>query len=163
VKYKQEFLSVKTHGEVLEYYRDATHHEFCASPDTAHYACGPGEKAWMRKTPSGPAIPTAAPAATDLASASVALMVNVPNPFNASTDIVYLIPPGDSGPRVQLRIYDISGRLVRTLVNAPVEGGRHLVRWDGTDHAGIPVASGVYLYQLRWKGQIATKRMLLVR
>jgi hypothetical protein len=88
---------------------------------------------------------------------------NAPNPFNPSTRIAYTIPQGPSVFPVRLNIYDLSGRLVRVLVDRPGAGGTHHAIWDGTDSNGRPVASGVYFYQLRWKTDRETKRLMLLR
>lgn len=85
---------------------------------------------------------------------------NVPNPFNPGTTIRYTI--SKSGP-VQLRIYDVQGRLVRTLVDE-MQAPRHYdVTWDGTDSGGQRVASGVYFYRLNTAGRSASRRMVLLK
>ncbi len=85
---------------------------------------------------------------------------NLPNPFNPVTEIRYRIP--EAGP-VRLDLFSPSGRLVRTLVNGVRNGGDHAIRWDGSDNAGLPVASGVYFSRLQAGGETITKRMALVR
>ncbi len=72
--------------------------------------------------------------------ASTFLFQNYPNPFNAQTTIVYGIP---SRSRVSLRLYDILGRLVRTLAEGEQEPGEYEVLWDGTGETGQDAASGV--------------------
>lgn len=94
--------------------------------------------------------------------ALVYLSPSEPNPFSGSTSIRYVIPGWAEGP-VALRIYDLVGRLVRTLVQAPRPAGSHAVTWDGTDQAGVPVAGGVYFYQLALNGETQTRRVILVR
>lgn len=86
-----------------------------------------------------------------------------PNPFRASTDIRFAVPTGQDGARVQLRVYDAGGRLVRTLVDGSRRGGSHTVSWDGTNGAGTPVAGGVYYYQLVVRGQRQTKHVILAK
>lgn len=83
-----------------------------------------------------------------------------PNPFNPRTVIAFALP--EAGP-ARLAVYDVSGRLVTTLVDAVQPAGRQEVVWDGTDSAGHAVASGVYLYRLDAQGVRETKRMVLVR
>jgi len=75
----------------------------------------------------------------------VELSQAVPNPFNPATEIAYAVP---SRCRVRLSIYDVSGRLVRTLVDRDVEPGRHSAIWLGRDEGGNEVGSGVYFYKL---------------
>jgi len=73
---------------------------------------------------------------------------NAPNPFDPQTQISYTIPGSASGAPVSLRIYDVAGRLVRTLVDAIQPPGIHVLGWDGTDERGSRVSSGVYFYRL---------------
>jgi lysophospholipase L1-like esterase len=92
--------------------------------------------------------------------AEIALHQNVPNPFNPTTTIRYDIHvAGD----VSLRVYDVSGRLVKTLVSGAQGAGRQTATWDGTDNAGNRVGSGVYLYQLKTGGTVLTKKMVLLK
>lgn len=85
---------------------------------------------------------------------------NYPNPFNPSTTIRYTLL---AATRAQLTVYDALGRRVRTLAAGPHEAGSHSVFWDGRDDAGRPVASGVYVYQLRTTAETFTDRMLLLK
>jgi hypothetical protein len=89
------------------------------------------------------------------------LQQNVPNPFNPSTTISYDVPAG--GGQVALRIYDISGKLVRTLVNGFEQSGTRTVNWNGTDDQGRTMASGVYYYQLNAPTFSEKKKMVLLR
>ena len=83
-----------------------------------------------------------------------------PNPFVGQSDITFALPaPG----RVTLRLYDVRGRLVRTLVNESRAAGVHHERWDGRDDAGRDLASGVYLLQFRAGGVTRTERLLRLR
>lgn len=70
---------------------------------------------------------------------------NYPNPFNPETTIRYALP---NQAKVQLTIYDLSGRVVKELVSEKQSAGEHLVRWDGRGDSGHSVASGVYVYRL---------------
>lgn len=85
---------------------------------------------------------------------------NTPNPFNPRTTIRFTIPATGI---VNLAIYDVNGRLVRTLVDGTVEAGMHEVVWDARDERGHEVASGVYLYRLTNGRDVSVKRMTLVR
>jgi hypothetical protein len=89
------------------------------------------------------------------------LYPNVPNPFNPTTVIRYDVPP--SGGAVTLRIYDVSGKLVRTLVDGPQTAGQKTAAWNGRDNRGHSVASGVYFYQLQAPGYEKTLKMVLVQ
>ncbi len=86
---------------------------------------------------------------------------NVPNPFNPTTSIRFDVPP-ESGV-VTLRIYDVNGRLVRTLVNGELPPGQKTVEWDGLNGAGIPAATGMYFYRLTAPGFERTRKMMLLK
>ena len=94
------------------------------------------------------------------ASPGATLWQNVPNPFNPSTEIVFSIP---SRSEVDLTVYDVEGRRVRTLVNGTLTEGSKRVVWDGRDARGAVVSSGVYFYTLRACGDSVTKKMILLK
>jgi outer membrane protein assembly factor BamB len=84
-----------------------------------------------------------------------------PNPFSAAAEIEFSL--SERSP-VTLKIYDVTGRLVRVLVDEELSAGVHSgVRWDGRDDAGIPVAAGVYLYQLASPARVDTKKIVLLK
>jgi hypothetical protein len=85
---------------------------------------------------------------------------NYPNPFNPTTTIVYQLPQTQF---VELNIFDVNGRKIRTLVSAVSEAGRFNVSWDGMDENGDRVTSGVYFYKLQTESFSATKKMILAR
>jgi hypothetical protein len=86
---------------------------------------------------------------------------NYPNPFNPSTKIRYSIPRDNM--KVELEIFDVSGRRVVTLVNRVESGANHEVLWNGKNTAGQDVASGVYFYKLKADNQEAVKKMVLLK
>jgi|GEM_PF-1130789 len=89
------------------------------------------------------------------------LYQNYPNPFNPSTKIQFSI---GTGSYVSLKIYDVLGREVVTLVNGMQSPGEHTIEWNGTNSSGQHVASGVYFYQLQTSsGYSATKKMMLLK
>jgi FlgD Ig-like domain len=90
-----------------------------------------------------------------------ALHANVPNPFNPITTIAYDVPVG--GAEVNIFIYDVSGRLVRELVNEHRAAGSWSVQWNGEDDRGVRVASGVYFYRMRAGDFVETKKMVLLK
>lgn len=99
--------------------------------------------------------------AEDVYPAEFQLLQNYPNPFNPLTNIGYRI--SDFG-MVELHIYDIAGRLVKTLVNARRAPGEYSVQWNGRNESGQAVSTGVYLYRLQTEqGFTVTKKMLLVK
>ncbi len=69
-----------------------------------------------------------------------------PNPFSQSTTIRYAVPA--QGQHVAISIFDVSGRRIRALVDAPQNAGYHQVAWDGRDEGGSAVTSGVYFYKM---------------
>ncbi|KAA0229956.1 T9SS C-terminal target domain-containing protein [candidate division KSB1 bacterium] len=86
---------------------------------------------------------------------------NYPNPFNPATAIRYTLP---INKRVSLRIYDMMGRVVRTLVDDQLQSaGRYEMKWDGKNVNGQRVASGVYIYSLEFGNFKKAKRMTLVK
>jgi len=89
-----------------------------------------------------------------------ALQQNFPNPFNPQTEIGFTLP---RTTYVVLRIYNVLGEEIRTLVNGSYAVGQHNVIWDGKDNNGHPVSSGVYLYQLQAGKFIGSRKMSLLR
>ena len=85
---------------------------------------------------------------------------NYPNPFNVGTEIEFSLP--EAGGAI-LRIYNINGQLVRTLLDTHLEGGQHLAHWDARDDAGGRVASGVYFCRLEYAGSARAGKMLLLK
>jgi flagellar hook assembly protein FlgD len=89
------------------------------------------------------------------------LSQNYPNPFNPSTTIEFSIAKRSN---VRLVIYDITGRIVRTLIDGQeFEPGLYRVQWNGKNDYGEYVASGIYIYRLRAGSFIATRKMVLAR
>jgi hypothetical protein len=105
----------------------------------------------LSPVPGGEAVP----------GATAVLGQNFPNPFNPSTTINFSLAA--AGP-VQLRVYDLSGRLVRTLVDeGKLAAGDHEAVWDGQDERGRAVSAGVYFYNLETEGYSQTRRMTMVK
>jgi photosystem II stability/assembly factor-like uncharacterized protein len=86
---------------------------------------------------------------------SFALEQNYPNPFNPSASIKYQIPSTD---HVTLKVYDLLGREVATLVNEVKQPGTYSVQWDATN-----VASGIYFYRLQAGDFTQTRKLILLR
>jgi hypothetical protein len=85
---------------------------------------------------------------------------NVPNPFNPSTIIPYRLSVDG---RTAIRIYDVRGALIKSLVDGPRAAGDHRVSWDGRDSFGRAVPSGVYFYRLETPSGVESKPMMLAR
>jgi hypothetical protein len=88
------------------------------------------------------------------------LLQNYPNPFNPSTTIGYQLPKTGN---VDVNVYDINGRLVRTLLAERQEIGAHSIRWDGRNNDGRMAASGMYFYQVKFDHSVLSKKMLLLK
>ncbi len=89
-----------------------------------------------------------------------ALEQNYPNPFNPTTIIRYEIPRAGN---VSLKIFNVLGHSVKTLVDGQKPAGRYTVTWDGADNAGRVVSNGAYFYRLTGNDFVAVKKMLLLR
>lgn len=85
---------------------------------------------------------------------------NVPNPFNPSTEIRFML--SNSG-RARLGVYDFAGRLVKALIDENLPIGPHSVVWNGQDHHGHNVPAGVYLYRLEAGGRVVSRKLLLLK
>ncbi len=90
----------------------------------------------------------------------VGLDQNYPNPFNPTTKIRFSLPRSGN---VSLKIFDLRGRLVKTLVDGALIAGRHEETWYGDDTVGRSVASGVYLYLLQTEQETRVRKMVVVR
>jgi hypothetical protein len=99
-------------------------------------------------------------AAVEAVPAVTALHQNVPNPFNPTTTIAFDLA---SAGHVQLRVYDVTGKLVRTLLDTWRPAGRYAETWTGLDATGAKVASGVYFSRLDSEGFVATRKMVLLQ
>ncbi|OVE79391.1 hypothetical protein BVY01_02510 [bacterium I07] len=85
---------------------------------------------------------------------------NYPNPFNPLTTIQYQLPE----PRyLELKVYNIYGQKIRTLLNENKSAGQYEVQWDGRDDLGRDVASGVYVYRIQAEDFVQSRKMLLMR
>ncbi len=91
---------------------------------------------------------------------SFVLQQNYPNPFNNITRIPFTL---NTESQVILQIFNSRGQQVRTLVNQTLTADTYTLTWDGTDHSGHRVASGVYVYRLTVDNQHEEKRMVLVK
>jgi outer membrane protein assembly factor BamB len=93
----------------------------------------------------------------------IRLLQNYPNPFNPSTDIRYQIPDVGLPVHTTLRVYNILGQEVRTLVDKVQEAGYFNVTWDGKDNLGKNVTSGIYMYRLQAGDVTETREMILLK
>ncbi len=85
---------------------------------------------------------------------------NYPNPFNPTTTISFGLPIEG---KVNLKIFNIRGQLVKTLVDEVRQAGYHRAEWNGTDGSGNRVASGVYFYRLKFDDYTETRKMIMLK
>jgi len=129
------------------YYRCAVDPTFICPLGQTMGAAAPGEKTAEPSSPSSQEV--------------FKLRQNVPNPFNPSTTIAFEVP--DGGAEISLRVYDVSGRLVRTLFQGYEPAGARTVTWNGTNDQGQPMASGIYFYRMTAPMYSEQKKMILLR
>ena|GEM_PF-1716640 len=99
-------------------------------------------------------------------ASSASLEPNYPNPFNATTALVYNLPAIGAQPApVRLEVFNILGQRVKTLVDTRQSPGRHTIYWDGTDEQGQPLSSGVYFCRLEVSGIefVKSGKMMLMK
>jgi hypothetical protein len=85
---------------------------------------------------------------------------NFPNPFNPSTTIKMNLPKAGD---VSLKVFNVRGELVRTLVDGRMDAGEHSIIWDGKANSGNQSASGIYFYETRANGEVKINKMALVK
>jgi hypothetical protein len=103
---------------------------------------------------------TAVLAAGAVSRASLELSPPAPNPFGAATRIRFALP---AAGRAALRVFDVHGRLVRTLADGPFAAGRHDLEWNGRDDAGHPAPAGVFFVRLESEPGRAVVRVARTR
>jgi hypothetical protein len=96
----------------------------------------------------------------DIIPGTYTLLQNYPNPFNSETRIRFKLP---QQARVSLSIFDVTGKKIKALLSQTQPAGEHSVIWDGTNDAGIPVGSGIYLYQFQADTYSENRKMLLIK
>ena len=89
-----------------------------------------------------------------------ALRQNYPNPFNPVTTLRYDLP---EQTHVNITVYDMLGRKVRTIFNQQQAPGYKSLIWDATNDYGKPVSAGIYLYQIQAGEYMQTKKMILLK
>ena len=88
------------------------------------------------------------------------LKQNYPNPFNPTTTIEFSLP---AAAHARLAIYNILGQRVRTLVNTAYQAGEYAIVWNGRDDTGLPVSSGIYIYELKTENFIKRNKMVFMK
>jgi hypothetical protein len=83
-----------------------------------------------------------------------------PNPMQSNSAISFALP---HSARVEVDIFDLAGKRVASLTRGTYAAGRHMLTWDGKDHAGRSVSAGVYFCQLKAEGNVSTKRLTVLK
>ncbi|MBS3944653.1 MAG: T9SS type A sorting domain-containing protein [Melioribacter sp.] len=96
----------------------------------------------------------------EILPSAFALDQNYPNPFNPETVISFSLPKSSN---VQIKIYDVLGNEIRTLINEERIAGKHNIYWNATDNSGKRVSSGVYFYTISADNFTQTKKMVLMK
>lgn len=91
------------------------------------------------------------------------LIANYPNPFNSTTLIVFTIPYDLTNANTELKIYDVQGSLIATLVSEPLAAGNYIVKWEGKNQYNQNVSSGVYLYNIKAGDKVKSGKMNLLK
>jgi hypothetical protein len=97
---------------------------------------------------------------TSTLPSQVALPSSSPNPFNPMTRIRFDLPQAGN---IELAVYDLKGHKVKTLLSGYHAAGRFVLDWWGVDDQGRRMGSGVYFARLRAQGQIAVRKMLMIK
>jgi hypothetical protein len=112
-------------------------------------------------SPTASFIPTGTTSVDDiLVPVNFEVAQNYPNPFNPSTTINFAIPVKEL---VAIRIYDVLGREVRTLLNEEKEAGYYSVQWNGDNQFGQKVSSGTYIVRVNSGSNVKTMKMTLMK
>jgi len=94
-------------------------------------------------------------------NSAIVLNQNTPNPFNPATTINFSLP--EEGQPVSLKIFDVTGRLVRVLVDQSILSGAQSIVWRGRDDDGRVVSTGIYFYNLQTRDSVLTRKLVLIR
>jgi FlgD Ig-like domain len=89
-----------------------------------------------------------------------ALTLNYPNPFNPSTSLLLGIPHNE---KVDVRVYDVAGRKIKTVLSRLLTAGGHTVTWDGSTDGGEPAVSGIYFVRMNAGNYSAVRKVVLVK
>ena len=121
----------------------------------ANHPCGPNQ---IGAFPVGNCTPTAIN--DQPVRVRTSIQPPAPNPFNPVTSVEFTL---ETGTYVTVKIYDVNGRLARTLVDRPMTQGEHRIEWDGRDQGGNPAASGVYFLRFEAGQTRQTHKMVLLK
>jgi flagellar hook assembly protein FlgD len=91
------------------------------------------------------------------------LISNYPNPFNSSTFIVFTIPYDLTNANTELKIYNVQGSLIATLINQPLAAGNYIIKWEGKNQNNSDVSSGIYFYSIKVGDRSKSGKMNLLK
>jgi hypothetical protein len=115
---------------------------------------------WVAVVNVGLLLPAGVSDRDDAAEHSWALAPVKPNPSGSTMVVEFDVPKG--GGKISLVVYDVAGRLVRTLVDGSVSAGRHSIDWDATRHQGMQVSPGIYFIRMEAGSYRATKKVVML-
>ena len=118
------------------------------------------DKLGNEETPHGITVTDVEEKAQNPNPTEFALSQNYPNPFNPETTIEYQLP---EKARISLKIYNLMGQEITTLVDEEKEAGYFKAIWDGRDFGGRKVASGIYVYQIRAGDFVASRKLIMMK
>lgn len=125
-------------------------------------ALEPGREFWylLEAIETNGAVTKFGPLAVRVGAPRLTLRQNGPNPFASGTTIEFTLP---APAPVRLLVFDLAGRLVRTLIDERLPEGNGRSEWDGNDDFGLPAANGVYFYRLETESGSESRKMILKR
>jgi len=138
--------------------------DFEAQTDDISYGRNPdGSDTWQYFQTPSPGASNVAPLSigtNEIYANSFNLNQNYPNPFNLTTVLTYELV---RSAKVQLNVFDVVGRKIKTLVNAYQSAGLQFVSWNATNNRNEIVPSGLYVYAIQIDNKIETKKMILMK
>ncbi|MBN2426601.1 MAG: T9SS type A sorting domain-containing protein [Calditrichaceae bacterium] len=163
LRYSHVVLNIVGFPPIIEYYPDVNYYKFIVDHNYLYAVNIPGpnydEYPYLLRTKIDPT-DIYDYDITDLQPKEISLSQNFPNPFNSTTRIKYSLPKQGF---VSIKIYNIQGQLVRTLLNRMQVAGNHSVIWDGRSDRGRVVSSGMYIYQIQSNDQTKNRKLLLLK
>ena len=87
-------------------------------------------------------------------------MQNYPNPFNPQTMINFYLPNNNY---IEINIYDIKGKKVRTIYKGKLNSGYQSIKWNGMDDKGVSLSSGIYVLSLNYDNQVISNKMVKLK
>ncbi len=134
--------------------------QFFGPVDYNPYRTTPATQSWVCSEPGGGSATQSGELVDALLPTHFDLGQSYPNPANGELTIRYALP---QGARVSMKVYNVAGQLVKSLVTGPMKAGYHSVRWDGKTEGGHSAGPGVYFYRMDAGTFTSTKKLILAR